>query len=113
VSRICKVLDADVEAFRNRAITGEHPYLWLDATFHKVRELGRVVSVATVVAVAVTVTGERQVLHPCSVACRTVIGAPSAWLGLAILTVASGTSGEPPDADPHVRWCGRGGLGAC
>jgi putative transposase len=62
VSRICKVLDADVEAFRNRAIEREHPYLWLDATFHKIRELGRVVSVATVVAVAVTVTGERQVV---------------------------------------------------
>src|SRR6266540_1917715 len=36
-SRICKALDAEVEAFRTRAIEGEHPYLWLDATFHKVR----------------------------------------------------------------------------
>jgi putative transposase len=62
VSRVCKALDEQVEAFRTRAIDGEHPYVWLDATFHKVRELGRVVSVATVVAVGVTTTGERQVL---------------------------------------------------
>lgn len=62
VSRICKVLDTQVEAFRSRALEGQYPYLWLDATYHKVRELGRVVSVATVVAVGVTSTGERQVL---------------------------------------------------
>lgn len=62
VSRICKALDEQVEAFRNRPLEGPHPYLWLDATFHKVREGGRVVSLATVVAVAVAQTGERQVL---------------------------------------------------
>jgi putative transposase len=62
VSRVCKALDEQVEAFRARAIEGEQPYVWLDATFHKVRELGRVVSVATVVAVGATTTGERQVL---------------------------------------------------
>jgi putative transposase len=62
VSRICKVLDTQVEAFRSRALEGQYPYLWLDATYHKVRELGRVVSMATVVAVGVTSTGERQVL---------------------------------------------------
>ena len=37
-------------------------YVWLDATFHKVREAGRVVSVATVVAIGVMQTGERTVL---------------------------------------------------
>jgi putative transposase len=62
VSRICKALDVQVEAFRNRPIEGEHPYLWLDATFHKVREDGRVISMATVVAVGVSATGERQIL---------------------------------------------------
>lgn len=62
VSRICRELDGQVEAFRSRPISGEHPYLWLDATFHKVREDGRVVSAATVVAVGVSTTGERQVL---------------------------------------------------
>src|SRR3989442_8889317 len=62
VSRICKELDREVEAFVNRPIEGEHPYVWLDATFHKVREGGRVVSMATVVAVGVNTEGWRQVL---------------------------------------------------
>ena len=62
VSRICKSLDEDVKAFLSRPIEEEHPYVWLDATFHKVRELGRVVSVATVVAVAVDEDGHRHVL---------------------------------------------------
>jgi putative transposase len=46
----------------SRPIETECPYLWLDATFHKVREAGRVISVATVVAIGVTTTGERSVL---------------------------------------------------
>jgi hypothetical protein len=54
--------------------------------------------------------GVSEVRHLCSVPCRTLTGAPSASLGSVILMVASGKSGEPPDADPHVRWCGRGGL---
>ncbi len=62
VSRICKALDAEVEAFLTRPIEGEHPYVWLDATFHKVREGGRVVPMATVVAVGVSTDGWRQVL---------------------------------------------------
>jgi putative transposase len=62
VSRICKALDEDVRAFLARPLEGEHPYVWLDATFHKVRELGRVVSVATVVAVGVSEDGQRHVL---------------------------------------------------
>jgi transposase-like protein len=62
VSRICGDLDPLVEAFRTRALTGEYPYLWLDATYHKVRIEGRVVSQATVVAIGVTLAGERQVL---------------------------------------------------
>jgi len=62
VSRICKALDAEVEAFRTRPIEGEHPYIWIDATYHKVREAGRVVSMATVVAIGVSSEGWRQVL---------------------------------------------------
>ena len=62
VSRICKVLDEEVRGFLGRPIEAECPYLWLDATFHKVREAGRVISVATVVAIGVTQTGERTVL---------------------------------------------------
>jgi len=62
VSRICSELDTAVTAFRTRPITGEHRYVWLDATYHKVRVDGRVISQATVVAVGVTSQGERQVL---------------------------------------------------
>ena len=52
VSRICSELDPLVEAFRTRPLEAEHPYVWLDATYHKVRIDGRVVSQATVVAIA-------------------------------------------------------------
>jgi transposase-like protein len=62
VSRICAELDPVVDAFRTRPLTGEHPYVWLDATYHKVRIDGRVVSQATVVAIGVTLEGERQIL---------------------------------------------------
>jgi len=62
VSRICGHLDPVVEAFRTRLLAGDYPYLWLDATYHKVRIEGRVVSQATVVAIGVTATGDRQIL---------------------------------------------------
>ena len=63
VSRICAALDAEVTAFRSRPL-GETacPYLWLDATYLKVREAGRVVSMAALVAVGVAANGERRVL---------------------------------------------------
>ncbi len=63
VSRICAALDAEVEAFRSRSLAEErYPYLFLDATYVKVREGGRVVSMATLVAVGVASTGERRIL---------------------------------------------------
>ena len=62
VSRICADLDPLVEAFRTRPLVGEHPYVWVDATYHKVRVDGHVTSQATVVAIGVTAEGERQVL---------------------------------------------------
>src|SRR3990170_4238265 len=62
VSRICKVLDEEVRTFLHRPIEGEHPYVWLDATFHKVRQAGRVTSVATVVAIGVNDQGQRRIL---------------------------------------------------
>ena len=49
-------------AFRTRPLTGEHRYVWVDATYHKVRVEGRVISQATVVAIGVTSEGDRQVL---------------------------------------------------
>ena len=63
VSRICAALDAEVEAFRGRSLVGEaYPYLWLDATYVKVREEGRVVNMAALVAIGVSTSGERRVL---------------------------------------------------
>jgi transposase-like protein len=62
VSRLCAALDAEVEHFRTRPLTGAYPYLWLDATFVKVRQDGRVVSQAVVVAVGVSAEGTREVL---------------------------------------------------
>jgi transposase-like protein len=63
VSRMCTSLDAEVEAFRNRPLTDTaFPYLWLDATYLSVREGGRVVSMAALVATGVAASGERRVL---------------------------------------------------
>lgn len=63
VSRICAALDAEVDAFRARPLAaGGYPYLWLDALYHKVREEGRVVSMATLIAIGVSAAGERSVL---------------------------------------------------
>jgi putative transposase len=62
VSRLCQALDAEVERFRTRRLDGPYPYLWLDATFVKVRDGGRVVSMAVVIAIGVRATGEREVL---------------------------------------------------
>jgi putative transposase len=62
VSRICSELDADLEAFRTRAIEGEFPYVFCDATYVKARVRGRVVSRAVVVATGVNVKGDREVL---------------------------------------------------
>jgi len=62
VSRVCAELDTVVAAFRTRPLASEHRYLWVDATDHKVRVDGRVISQATVVAVGITSDGDRQVL---------------------------------------------------
>jgi transposase-like protein len=62
VSRICKHLDAVVDAFRNRPLDSEYPYVWLDALYLKVRVNGRVVSQALVIATGVRRSGERDIL---------------------------------------------------
>lgn len=62
VSRLCQELDAEVERFRLRRLTSPYPYVWLDATYVKVRQDGRVSSMAVVVAIGVTASGEREVL---------------------------------------------------
>jgi transposase-like protein len=62
VSRLCAELDEAVERFRMRPLIEAYPYLWLDATFVKVRDAGRIVSQAVVIAIGVTAAGVREVL---------------------------------------------------
>ena len=61
VSKLCKDIDERVNAFLDRPIEGEWPYLWLDATYLKVCDGGRIVSVAAIIAVAVTTEGRREI----------------------------------------------------
>jgi putative transposase len=62
VSRLCKDIDERVSAFLERPLEGEWPYLWLDATYLKVRGGGRIVSVAAIIAVAVDTEGRREIV---------------------------------------------------
>jgi transposase-like protein len=62
VSRLCQEIDERVGAFLDRPIEGEWPYLWIDATYVKVRSEGRIISVAVIVAVGVNNDGRREVL---------------------------------------------------
>jgi len=63
VSRLCEELDEEVARFRDRPLDGPYPYVWVDATYVKSRQDGRVVSVAVVIAVGVRAqTGEREIL---------------------------------------------------
>jgi putative transposase len=62
VSRLCEELDALVDGFRNRPLTGAFPYLWVDAKYPKVRVEGQVMSAAVLVAYGVNETGFREVL---------------------------------------------------
>ncbi len=62
VSRLCEEIDARVNAFLDRPLEGEWPYVWLDATYVKVRRNNRIVSVAVIVAVGVNTDGRREVL---------------------------------------------------
>lgn len=62
VSRLCEEIDGRVKAFLDRPIEGDWPYVWLDATYIKVRRDGRIVSVAVIIAVGVNNDGRREVL---------------------------------------------------
>ena len=62
VSRLCADIDERVSAFLGRPLEGAWPYLWLDATYVKVREGGRIISRAVIIAVAVNEDGKREVL---------------------------------------------------
>jgi transposase-like protein len=62
VSALCRALGDHVDAFRTRPLEGAYPYLWLDAKHVKVRDHGRVVSKAVVIAYAVHESGIREVI---------------------------------------------------
>ena len=62
VSRLCEEIDGKVKAFLERPIEGDWPYLWIDATYLKVRRGGRIVSVAAIIAVGVNSDGRREIL---------------------------------------------------
>lgn len=90
VSALCAELDAEVERFRSRPLTDAYPYIWLDATYLKGRQEGRIVALAVVIAIGVNAaTGRREVLG--------VAVGPSEdgafWLGFLRGLVARGLSG--------------------
>ena len=62
VSRLCEEIDERVHTFLERPIEGDWPYVWVDATYLKVRQNGRIVSVAVIIAVGVNSDGRREVL---------------------------------------------------
>ena len=62
VSKLCKEIAERVGAFLDRPLSGDWPYLWLDATYLKQREGGRIVSVAAIIAVAVNTDGKREIV---------------------------------------------------
>ncbi|TKW62409.1 MAG: IS256 family transposase [Paracoccus denitrificans] len=62
VSKLCKDIDERVNAFLKRPLADDWAYLWLDATYLKVREGGRIVSVAAIIAVAVNTEGKREIV---------------------------------------------------
>lgn len=100
VSRLCVELDRGVRAFRERRLD-EHryPYIWLDARYEKVREGGRIVSMAFLVAIAVNERGEREVLG-CEVGAAE---SGALWTGFLRSLVARGLAGVVLVAnDAHV-----------
>jgi putative transposase len=62
VSRLCSEIDDNVQSFLTRPLEGDWPYVWLDATYVKVRQAGRIVSVAVIIAIGVNADGRREVL---------------------------------------------------
>src|SRR4029077_593523 len=103
VSRLCSELDRSVRAFRERRLD-EHryPYLWLDARYEKVREGGRIVSMAFLTAIAVNERGEREVLGCEARAAETT----ALWTGFLRSLVSRGLHGVVlvvPDAHAGLR----------
>jgi transposase-like protein len=62
VSKLCKEIDERVQSFLERPLEGDWPYPWLDATYLKQRQGGRIVSVAAIIAVAANTEGRREII---------------------------------------------------
>src|SRR6516165_6319831 len=62
VSRLCEEIDGKIGSFLERPLEGDWPYVWLDATYVKVRQDGRIVPVAVTIATGVNAQGRREVL---------------------------------------------------
>jgi putative transposase len=90
VSRICSELDLELALFRERPLDdAQYPYVWFDATYEKVRQGGRIVSQAVVVAMAIRESGEKCVLGVAVGASET----EAFWLEFCRQLVARGLSG--------------------
>ncbi len=90
VSRLVGELDGDLAAFRERRLDGtRYPYLWLDAQYEKVRDGGRIVNAAFLVAIAANERGEREVVG-CTVAAAE---SEASWTTFLRSLVARGLSG--------------------
>jgi putative transposase len=99
VSRLCQEIDERVNAFLDRPLEGAWPYLWLDATYVKVREGGRIKHVATIIAVAVNTDGRREVLGVATGASE----AEEFWLGFLRSLAVRGLRGvKLVISDAHV-----------
>ena len=62
VSKLCKDIDDRVNAFLDRPLVADWPYLWLDATYLKQREGGRIIIVAAIIAIAANTEGKREIV---------------------------------------------------
>ena len=90
VSRMAKVLDAEVEAFRTRPLdAGPYTYAWMDALTMKVREGGRVVNASVLIATGVNAEGTREILGLDLVTSEDGAG----WLAFCRSLVARGLTG--------------------
>jgi transposase-like protein len=99
VSLLAKTLDAEVEAFRNRPLdAGPYTYVQVDALTQRVREEGRIVNVACVLAVGVNADGRREVLGVDVITTEDGAG----WTAFLRNLVARGLSGvELVTSDAH------------
>lgn len=61
-NRLSEEIDDRVKAFLDRPIEGGWPYIWLDATYVKVRRNQRIVSVGVIIAFGINTDGRLELL---------------------------------------------------